>query len=802
MEQLHPAHIKKDDNGILEKQSAAEHCRNTAKYASKALSNAGLYSVGYLAGIIHDMGKFTEKFRTYIEKSAQGEEVRRGSVNHTFVGLIFLFEKYHNPENDIMSRAACELIAYAVGAHHGLFDGISPEGMDGYLHRLNSDKTELCYEEAVFNYFSECASEREIDGLFYAARKETQDFLSKVFTQRNEKSVLSFSIAMTQRLLLSALIDADRRDTAEFMTGIAFGDMGRGATVNWADMLAYAENKIEAMDKSGEINAARCKISAICKNFAKKPGGIYRLSVPTGSGKTLSTLRYALAHAAEHPKRRIFFIIPLLSVIEQNAGVIHNHIENQDLILEHHSNIIKPTPGDGELSRYELLAESWDSSVVISTLVQLLDTLFSDKTSCIRRMHALADSIIIIDEVQSLPLRTVSIMDEAINYLTQLCNATVVLCSATQPCLEEVSRPLRLGNASDIVPYDPELWRVFKRTEVIDKCTPSGYSDEEVADFITEQISSLESLLMICNTKATAMRLYKLLDIINRSSDNPYLLFHLSTSMCTKHRADTLEAIKANLGKQRVVCISTQLVEAGVDFSFECVIRAKAGLDNVAQAAGRCNRNGEFHKICSVFIINLKSENLGPLKEIENAQNAVNEFLYRFSLDGSRYGCDMLSETSVGEYYKLLYNEKDVSKNFDYPVPKLHSSLYNMLSDNSKFARRCKEPLCQLVKQAFKTAGENFKVFDDNTADVIVPYGETADKIIADLYSERAKHDLRFLSETLVKAKPYTVSIFEYQKRALETSGGLHGGKEIPFMSVLPRFYDNKTGLQTEAIIL
>jgi CRISPR-associated endonuclease/helicase Cas3 len=332
------------------------------------------------------------------------------------------------------------------------------------------------------------------------------------------------------------------------MTGILRPDAGSGASVDWRRMLHYAESKINGMDGSGAINAARGKISDLCFQFAEKPGGIYRLTVPTGSGKTLSTLRYALAHASKHAKRRVFFIIPLLSVIEQNAEVIRNHIENQELILEHHSNMINLSSSDGELNRYELLSESWDAPVVISTLVQLLDTLFSDKTTCIRRMHALADSVIIIDEVQSIPTRTISIMNEAINCLTQLCGATVVLCSATQPCFERVDHPLRLGDNSDLVPYDPELWRVFKRTEVIDRCTPFGYSDEAAADFINDQLSSGESLLMICNTKATAKRLFELLDMANRSSDAPYLLFHLSTSMCTKHRADTLAAIKANLG--------------------------------------------------------------------------------------------------------------------------------------------------------------------------------------------------------------------------------------------------------------
>jgi CRISPR-associated helicase Cas3/CRISPR-associated endonuclease Cas3-HD len=803
MENQYPAHIRTDANGVQTEQTVTAHCRGTARYAADSLNTVGFSSAGYLAGLLHDMGKFTKKFRAYLKKSANGESVDRGSVNHTFCGAVFLLTNYHSQDRELISRMTAELIAYAVGAHHGLFDGISPDGKDGFLHRLNTDKADLCYDEAVSNFFCECAGEDEIDALFQAAKTETQNFINKALLAGNRKKApIAFSIGAAQRLLLSALIDADRSNTAEFMNNVLYADAGRGGAADWKELLNYTEQKIEAMDTSGDINKARRKISDMCRSFAERPGGIYRLTVPTGAGKTLSTLRYALAHAAAFNKQRVFFIIPLLSVIEQNAGIIRDYIMDSNLVLEHHSNIIRPKQTDGELDRYELLSESWDAPVVISTLVQFLDTLFSDKTACVRRMCALSDSVIVLDEIQSLPKKTINLVNGALNALTQLFGATVVLCSATQPCLENTGHPLLLNGSPDIVPYNAALWSTFKRTEVIDKCIESGYSDEEAADFLAERLSCCESLLMICNTKATAKRLYELLDILNRNSERPCLLFHLSTSMCTKHRADTLDAIRKNLGKSRVVCVSTQLVEAGVDFSFECVVRARAGLDNIAQAAGRCNRSGEFHKLCQVYIINLKSESLGPLREIADAQEAAKSFLYGYSQNSGRFGEDMLSEKSIGEYYRILYADKSVSNKFDYPVPAFHTTLYDMLSVNKAFAERCKAPVCELIRQAFKTAGGEFEVFDENTEDAVVPYDKTAEDLIAGLYSEKAKHDLRFLAETIAKAKPYTVSLFEYQRRALENAGGLHGGGDMPVLTVLPRFYDQKIGLRAEEVIL
>ncbi len=308
-----------------------------------------------------------------------------------------------------------------------------------------------------------------------------------------------------------------------------------------------------------------------------------------------------------------------------------------------------------------------------------------------------------------------------------------------------------------------------------------------------------DSLLLVCNTKRQAQTLFKLLKMMNKNDENQFLLFHLSAGMCPQHRRDTLMRINANLRKKRVVCVATQLVEAGVDFSFQCVIRLMAGLDNLVQTIGRCNRSWEYKYLCDVYLINLSEENLGPLAEIKRAQDAMRNTLNTVEKLPEQYGNHLLSRESVDYYYHCLYAGQKVGA-FDYPV-KDRETLFEMLSKNEESVRQAKNSVCKFLKQAFKTAGEEFEVFGEATTDVIVPYNAEAEKLIADLYSERAEHDLKFLKALLEKAKPYTVALYVYQLRELGEAGGLHAAQGKPFITVLPGFYNRDTGVGIDMII-
>lgn len=799
----HIAHIT-ELNRNVKFQTVSEHCRQTAKYTSESLKDVGLNSSGYLIGLLHDLGKCTEAFNEYIKSSFDGEDVRRGSVNHTFAAVIFLFERYHTGINDAYEKITCEILGWAMGSHHGLFDCVSPQHTNGFYHRLTKDKNDIFYDEALSSFILECAKLEEIDKLFKASNEEIKRLFYKIHNEINQNNnyknsckntAFSFMQGFAARLLLSALIDADRRDTAEFMQGKKCEFICTDKSF-WTNIIHRFESNYKSLilDNSADtsINNTRKYISEKAENFAKMPNGIYRMTVPTGAGKTLSALRYAVHHAAQYNKKRIIFVIPLLSILDQNSKVIKKYI-GSDIILEHHSNVVKSEFTKDELDKYELLSENWDSPVIITTLVQLLNVLFSGKTSAVRRMNSLADSVIIIDEVQTIPKKDMYMFNLALNFLTSYCGCTVVLSSATQPSFDKLDYPINLFENPDMIPEDKQLFSVFKRTDIIDKTDKYGMTYDELTDFAVNVFENVQSLLIICNTKRSAKAMFDRLSAMNIDKT---AVFHLSNSMCMKHRQEVLTEINEYLtsdSPKKVICVSTQLVEAGVDFSFESCIRIKAGLDNIAQAAGRCNRSGEFNKICNVYIVSLKDENLSYLKDIQASQDAYTEFLEIYKNHINEYEKEILSDKSVGLFYDILM-KKHISNDL-YKYPYDNSSLFEMLSLNKTYNCRTDTKEQFYFNQAFKSAGEIFKVFDNQTIDVIVPHNDEAKEIIADLCSERSKFDIGYLKEKIAKAKPYTISLFEYQMKEsfmFITDKGKH------FFALQESYYNEDTGFDPD----
>ena len=345
----------------------------------------------------------------------------------------------------------------------------------------------------------------------------------------------------------------------------------------WTPYRERVEEKLACFPADMPIGKARREISDRCRAMAEEPGGIYRLNVPTGGGKTLTSLRYALAHGEKWGKQRLIFTSPLLSILEQNAAVIRDFVGDDAIVLEHHSNILRTDTSD-DLDQRELAVESWNAPVIITTLVQFLNTLFDGKTTAIRRFQALCNSVIVIDEVQTVPPRMLSMFNQAIDFLAKICGATVVLCSATQPCLEKTAHPIR-GEIRDLVPYDEKLWKPFRRTVITDA---GGKTLEEIGEFAREELEQAQSLLVVCNRKDEAEHLFRAL------RDSAEMACHLSASMCTAHRREALAELKLALeAGRKCLCVATQVIEAGVDISFHRVIRLAAGMDSVIQAAGR-----------------------------------------------------------------------------------------------------------------------------------------------------------------------------------------------------------------------
>ena len=774
---IFPAHIKRAPDGKWIIQSLSEHSRSAGSYALEALSGTGLEKSAYLAGLIHDLGKCKLEFADYLWSAARGEILKRGKVNHTFAAVRYLLSTYHGDVPLRFEDFTSELLAYAAGAHHGLFDCVSEFGDNGFLHRINQDGTN--YEEAVQNFLCECATAEELDALFHAATAEMEPVLLRLKTIATSDAEMSFYGGMLARLLLSSVIEGDRRDTADFMLELRRPEDPEPVLL-WKQELSLVEQKLAGLPFETPIQRTRRAFSEACAALGEKAPGIYRLSLPTGGGKTLAALRGALSHAYRQKKKRIIFVTPLLAVLDQNAAILREYLQNDSIILEHHSNLISDQ-SDDELDTRELLLESWRSPVIITTLVQLLNTLFDGRTSCVRRMQSLCDSVLVIDEVHSVPPRFLSLFHLSLNFLASICKTTVLLCSATLPATEHCAHPLAVA-PEELVPYDPILWEPFRRIRLL---PPTDSRLSEIGALIREHLR--DNYLLVCNTRAEAADIYRQLSGVKR--------FHLSASMCMAHRRKVLADIEQGIrDKQRFVCVSTQVMECGVNISFCHAGRFLAGFDSILQTAGRCNRNGESPDPVEVTVFRCTDERLAFLPEINHGK-AASEALFQAYVDTPEiFDYDLTSQSAISFYYKKLYQEMENGAQ-DGPLGCNAPTLYQLLSDNRDFASLCLGNSRYWMCQAFHFAGTHFKVFDNNTVDIVVPYREGAE-IIRNIQSERASRDLRFLSSQLEQAKPYSISVFQWQKESLVRQGALHQRNGIWLLD--EGWYDDALGVLTE----
>ena len=784
----YPAHIRKVD-GKKYIQTVEEHCHGVAEIAAELLRDIGLEKTAYLAGMVHDLGKFSENFKNYIEKAADGEKVQRGSVNHTFAGVRFLLEKHSDEQLSEFSDIVLEILAYAVGAHHGLFDCVDDNNNNGFTKRIQ--KEGIDYLNAAQEFLKICCSKQDIEDLLKQSEKEFLPVFNEIekladnADAKIQNTQITFYIGFLARLILSAIIEADRSDTAQFMNGYSEKTVKNISEI-WINCIKNVEQKLSTMPLDKPINKTRAQISALCAEAGNLESGIYRLNLPTGAGKTLTSLRYALHHALKHNKKRIIFTMPLLSIIEQNAGIIHEYIGNEDILLEHHSNVIE-TDETGELDKRELLIESWNVPIIITTMVQLLNTLFAGKTSNIRRMQSLCNSIIVIDEVQTVPDKMLSLFNLALNFLAKICNTTIILCSATQPCFEKTMYPLD-KSVKDLITLTKEQETVFKRVRLEYK----GEMDcEELADFAAGILEENNSLLLVCNTKNEAAVMFNLLC----SKLKDVKVFHISAGMCTAHRKETIKEMQEALEnkQQKVLCVSTQVIEAGVDVSFARVIRLLAGMDNIVQATGRENRNREFDGLALGYIVRLKGEVLKGLSEIEAAKNAAANLLVKYKNSPKIYDNDLMSEKAINEYYECLYGNVNDGYH-DFYIESVRDSILNLMSCNENVdSGKIPEYNKYFMHHALKTAGGLFTVFDESSIDIIVPY-DRGKEIIQKIFAVGDK-DYEKLKAVLKEAKLYTVSLFKYQKIKLEEQGALIFVPSAGVYILQDGYYDELTGL-------
>jgi CRISPR-associated endonuclease/helicase Cas3 len=676
-----------------------------------------------------------------------------------------------------------------------LIDVLDIAGEDKLSMRLKRDFTSTRYCE-VQKKIDRAIADRIAELLLSGAKDDQLRRLVASIHEFSSDPMRSFSKGLLVRFLFSSLVDADRLNTADFENPQNAELRYLGDYPDWQDLIDCFEQA--SFEIKNEIDQKRHEISLSCRQRASDKQGLYYLTVPTGGGKTFSSLRFALHHAKRHKLDRIIYVIPYTSIIDQNASRVSELFSaiSKEIVLEHHSNLAP----EKDTWRNRLLSENWDAPIVFTTSVQLLEALFGSGTRSVRRMHQLAKSVIIFDEIQTLPIKTVHLFNNAINFLTHLCSSTVVFCTATQPLLHRVEPSkgaVPYADAMEIVDYPP-LFDALKRVVVQDCLKRGGWSEDELAERARILLDDKGSVLLVTNTKSNAKCLYESCKGVTEN------VFHLSTNMCPKHRKVVLKQVTDcldPLNPKPVICISTQLIEAGVDIDFGAVVRCLAGLDSIAQSAGRCNRNGR--RVGLVQIVNLKNENLDRLPEIRTAQDVTLRILDEYKNNPADFDGDLIGHRAIKRFYEYYFFRR--AHEMSYPVPRKElgrdDDLLSLLSENRQSVdahKRNHGSPSLYLRQSFKTAGKHFRVIDAPTEAIIVPYDQEAKSIIANLSMELPlAEELRLLKA----AQQYSVNLFRHEIEILHKEKAVFQTyKESGIWYLDARYYSKDFGVSLEPV--
>lgn len=794
------AHVKKFD-GIITTQSLSTHLFNTSQICGALSSKIGLESVGQLNGLMHDFGKYSYNFQNYIktvtgiiEQDMDSDE--KGKIDHSTAGAQWVFNnlKKHGTKG---SELCGQIIALCIASHHsGLINCLNYDGEDQFNKRIN--------KSVNLTYLDECEIHTDPEVLNVATRLANNDLITSMTTLiksiskvEKSKSLTFFHLGMLTRFLFSCLIDADRIDSADFeyCSNTRYRNTFDGdwsiAIRRFNTFISKKSSTPCTNDKSANINSIRKSISDECKNKAYNDKGIFALTVPTGGGKTFSSLRFALHHAEKHNMDHIIYIVPFTTIIEQNAAQIREAIEKEydvnPWLLEIHSNL-EP---ENQTWHDKITSQNWDSPIIITTMVQFLEAVFGGGTSKVRRMHQLANSVIVFDEIQSLPIRCTYMFCNAINFLTRTAGSSVVLCTATQPLLHRLPEPekgiLVIPPENEIISDVCTLFDDLKRVTVVDKTYHTGWGINGITNFALTQFTQNGNCLIIVNTKQWAKNLYQSC----LKSVDPSAIFHLSTNQCPSHRSKILAIIKDRLKNSLpVLCISTQLIESGVDIDFKSVIRFLAGVDAIAQAAGRCNRNG-IYDMGYLYIINPLQEYLENLPDINAGQEVTMKILQNCP------DMDLLSPKAMELYFFHYFFEQ--SDKMDYPFKNTNTedTLLRMLSNNEGNTGYHDSGR---LKQSFMDAANEFKAIDAPTVSIITSYQE-GKEIITTLCGLSKEFDAREYRTTIKKAQKYSVNVFPHDLKTLLKADAIHEigeGEGVYYLD--DEYYDDDFGLSSTSL--
>lgn len=716
------ARIAQSSDGRWRAQGLLDHLVNTGEQAAAFAQTFGADGWARLAGRLHDLGKYQPAWQDYIRRTTgfwtDQPPPRRGSISHAIVGAVHVVDRF----GDIG-----KLLAYPIAGHHaGLADwdssAIQREG--NLKNRLGEkDLWELTLREKIPSEITEAAAPP----------------LPAIATTEG--------MHLWIRMLFSCLVDADSLDAERFEGNSRSTTRDRWRALS--DLLALLDDHLARLPRRGDIDDFRTNIRAQAVSRIAEHPGFFSLTVPTGGGKTLTSLEFAMRHALHHGQKRVIYAIPYVSIIEQTAEVFRKALGDRFAVLEHHANL-DPDDTDEE-SR--VAAENWDAPIVVTTIVQLFESLFGSRRSRSRKVHNIAGSVLVLDEAQLLPPQFLHPITSILTELVRGYGVSVVLSTATQPALgprATSGRQFRgIEGVRELMDAPETLWPALDRVEV---SWPADLDERSTWEDVAAHLLAERQVLCVVNTRADCRRLTSLL---------PDDTVHLSALMCAEHRSTVIAGIKASLAAdQPLRVVSTQLVEAGVDIDFPVVFRALAGLDSIAQSAGRCNREGRLDRGHVVVFVPPAPAPIGHLRKGEQATRAL------LSAKGTD---DPLTPAGFRRYFDLLYSSVDLDK----------ERIVTMLTEG---AHRGEFP--------FRTVAAKFQLIaDEGSGTILVPYGRTGSRLLKLL--DRVGPERRLLR----RLQRFTVSIHQGHVRGLLAIGAIREVGQDMYTLVERDRYDERLGL-------
>ena len=726
-------------------QTLQNHSVNVGEMAAEFARVFGAQEVACQTGKLHDLGKYSEAFNHRLHGGS--------SVDHATAGAKIAVERWGN--------VIGKLMAFCIAGHHaGLANG---NGEGDNRHTLK-DRLALQFGADI----------PVLDNLWQQEIKLPQNLSAPPL--KADAHHPFFSYAFFTRMLYSCLVDADYLDTEAFYLNLENKTVERGGYPklnalqhnfnqfinDFRRRIAQAPEQTEAEKRNAALNRLRSEILDHAVEQAAQAQGLFTLTVPTGGGKTFTSMAFALEHAKRHDMRRVIYVIPFTSIIEQNAAEFRKVFGElgEQAVLEHHSTFDDDKlQNEATKDKLRLASENWDAPIVVTTAVQFFESLFADRSSRCRKLHNIAGSVIILDEAQMLPLNLLLPIMQAIKELAQNYRCSVVMCTATQPAVQAENGFYRgFENVREIAPKPTALFDKLRRTTV------QHIGTQTDADLLAK-LGEHPQMLVIVNNRRHARSLYDQAKHLDGT-------FHLTTLMCAKHRSQKLDEIRGRL-KNGEPCrvIATSLIEAGVDVDFPLVMRAEAGLDSVAQAAGRCNREGKRPSENSFVWIFAPEEQWKAPPEL-----AVQAAVMRLTADS--FSDDLLSTQAVAAYFKDLYELK--GKELDYKqILQMHHNAG------------------QSLDFPFQTIADKFRMIESHMQPLIIPFDGEAENLISSL------HHADHIGGLLRKLQPYTVQIPEKALAALYKAGRIEPineknfGKQFYTLIGLD-LYDDVAGLSWE----